>query len=429
MDVPAAAYLRNTGVSVASSSWTTFPLTTEDVDGPGFHDPVTNTSRATIPPGYDGYYVVIAYSLSQATHTGFRGVRIRKNGTTVTSTFEYAGSDTYGIVAAPVWDVLYLQYGDYVEMQGWQDSGSSRNYDCALLIAKIRVEDVCYATFSGSQSISSGSFTDGPSLTEAVDPTGMHDAGTNPDRVTIQTDGRYLILAAGGWTPASDGTSRGIRLQKNATELAGSPAYIIPSNSVNEIGTQTYAIADLTAGDYITVAHRQLSGSSKTLSGTRLCVLNIGASECGYGTGTGTTAVGAASTTGPLDLTVEQVDPSGWHSNVTNPSRFTCQKTGTYLLLGKTQLDGPQLIANADMLVNGSTIGDQGQLPGNAAYAVSPIQARVISLTSGDYVQIQAYSGDAADTCSLSATTVGFVNVEDLAAPVVTFVPQIIRHN
>jgi hypothetical protein len=130
---PPIAELRQTSAqSLTTSTWTSITFGAEDadtdVDGVGGHDNVTNNSRFTAR--YAGWYEV-AGGVAFAFHaTGVRATRLAVNGSVLTGTQVLLQAVTSGSLytAVPVRKKLvYLNVGDYVEVQGFQSSGGALN--------------------------------------------------------------------------------------------------------------------------------------------------------------------------------------------------------------------------------------------------------------------------------------------------------------
>lgn len=94
----------------------------ETFDTTAFHDNVTNNSRITIPAGKAGYYRVDVLLAWAAGATGFRDLLIRKNGAAGPVDVLGGGFGTGGTLQ-PLSTVLNLAVGDYLEVQGGQNSG------------------------------------------------------------------------------------------------------------------------------------------------------------------------------------------------------------------------------------------------------------------------------------------------------------------
>lgn len=126
-----AAELRQTVVqSIPNVTWTSITFTTEDLDtdpaGTGGHDNVTNTSRFTAV--YAGWYRLSGGVEFAVNATGQRAAAWAVNGTLLN-----AGRTLIGATAALGMGVpartklLFLNVGDYVELQVYQNSGGALN--------------------------------------------------------------------------------------------------------------------------------------------------------------------------------------------------------------------------------------------------------------------------------------------------------------
>lgn len=94
-----------------SGSYTAVPFAgTEDWDTDGYHDPVTNNTRLTIPTGKGGKFVVW-YSQCHSM-PGF--IYIRKNGTAVVTNYSYTAG-TGSTITGTIYDQIALADGDYIE--------------------------------------------------------------------------------------------------------------------------------------------------------------------------------------------------------------------------------------------------------------------------------------------------------------------------
>lgn len=99
--------------------------------------------------------------------------------------------------------------------------------------------------------------------TEAYDDDSMVDLGTSASRITIQTSGRYLIVARAQLEWLGGAMQVGI-LVNGTLE-----ATVWPQAPTNEwVQANTLAIMDLSASDYVQMRVRQTSGSSQTLTST-----------------------------------------------------------------------------------------------------------------------------------------------------------------
>lgn len=109
----------------------------------------------------------------------------------------------------------------------------------------------------------SGTLYTVPLNQETYDTHNQHDNSTNPTRLTCAKTGMYLIQGTVTFTANATG-NRDALIIKNGTAYVGNQ-----SLSANASGTTTvnvFAIAALTAGDYIELQARQYSGGSLTIN-------------------------------------------------------------------------------------------------------------------------------------------------------------------
>lgn len=95
---------------------------TDIVDSNGFHDPVTNNTRMTIPSGYAGKYLIQGTLEFASNTTGGREVYIRKNGSTNLQAIQ---TDAEGSLTMTIAGTYDLAVGDYVEIRAYQSSGGA----------------------------------------------------------------------------------------------------------------------------------------------------------------------------------------------------------------------------------------------------------------------------------------------------------------
>jgi hypothetical protein len=124
---PPLAYLTQTATqSVGVSSWTAINLDVTVADTYGGHSNVTNNSRYTAQVA--GWYAVcgIAAWVSVAASTS-RASRLAKNGASIAGSAAFVPNPSNGSsvgVATPTVPV-FLNAGDYVEVNGWQTSAGA----------------------------------------------------------------------------------------------------------------------------------------------------------------------------------------------------------------------------------------------------------------------------------------------------------------
>jgi lysophospholipase L1-like esterase len=122
-----------------SGGFTAIPWDGEDWDTHGFHDLTTNPTRITIPPGQSGFYDVEGSFVTVDT--------MGTSGNRVVGTLYVNGSAARGGVSeipggtfpAPnPHTPLYLNAGDYVELRGYQDTGSNKNIGTSSVLSVTR---------------------------------------------------------------------------------------------------------------------------------------------------------------------------------------------------------------------------------------------------------------------------------------------------
>jgi hypothetical protein len=118
--------------TIANTTQTKITFNTDVVDTNGFHDTSTNTERFTVPTGYAGKYrITYNTRFGDTNTTGERLWEVYVNGSNITGAGLKASSGAttngYGIPIA-VDLVRDLSVGDYVELQVYQDSGTTQSF-------------------------------------------------------------------------------------------------------------------------------------------------------------------------------------------------------------------------------------------------------------------------------------------------------------
>ncbi len=111
--------------SITTATWTSLLMDTEVIDRDGGHSTVTNTSRYTAQTA--GYYRCSGLFSIAGNTTGRRGTRWAVNGTVITSTDVLLPSASATSGFPTYTREVFLNVGDYVELQVFQDSGGSLN--------------------------------------------------------------------------------------------------------------------------------------------------------------------------------------------------------------------------------------------------------------------------------------------------------------
>lgn len=127
LNPPAFSGYQTTTQSIPSSVWTPLSIDTTYFDNYTGHSNSTNNSRYTAQVA--GWYTVSGAYVATLNNSGNRGARIQVNGNPVTgvASFLAAAANTNATaVPTPTSDV-HLNVGDYVEVAGWQNTGSALN--------------------------------------------------------------------------------------------------------------------------------------------------------------------------------------------------------------------------------------------------------------------------------------------------------------
>ena len=130
----------------------------------------------------------------------------------------------------------------------------------------------CMAHRSADKSISTGVETVIDWDAEDYDSGTMHDNSTNNSRITVPSDGKYLVTAKIAWANSSASGRRLAYLNKNGTSSASalpSGLFEIPlptDGSANPSHIIT-VVVNLTTSDYLTISVSQDSGGSLSVEG------------------------------------------------------------------------------------------------------------------------------------------------------------------
>lgn len=120
-------------------------------------------------------------------------------------------------------------------------------------------------TLTQTQAVSNGSIAEPAWNAEDWDTDTIHDSGTNPERATVNTTGKYLIVANIAWEYNNAGYRQASIVKNEAAILANSFVPPVTSTDIQTIQS-VMTTANLTAGDYVTVWVKQTSGGSLNLA-------------------------------------------------------------------------------------------------------------------------------------------------------------------
>lgn len=111
--------------SAANNTWTACTFNTEDHDVGGCADLATNNDRITVPSGQGGWWLIAGGFVWAANTAGGRWARLMVNGAEVCG--QAAPASTTNNPFQYMTIGLYLNEGDYIQLEGYQSSGASRN--------------------------------------------------------------------------------------------------------------------------------------------------------------------------------------------------------------------------------------------------------------------------------------------------------------
>lgn len=123
---PACRGRQSTVQTISSSTWTAITFGAEDHDTHGMHSTLSNTSRFTVPSGYDGIYEMSGGVSWAASATGQRWCRWALNGTEIDGSGNNIDATSSGQTLSDARTITYsLVAGDYIELQAFQTSGGN----------------------------------------------------------------------------------------------------------------------------------------------------------------------------------------------------------------------------------------------------------------------------------------------------------------
>lgn len=111
--------------SVTSGAWTSISLNNTTTDPYAGHSDTTNNSRYTAQ--VSGWYEISGVVAFIANAAGYRAAKCVVNGAVINASTGYSWNNTgswNSAVTTPV-RVVFLNVGDYVELQGFQNSGGA----------------------------------------------------------------------------------------------------------------------------------------------------------------------------------------------------------------------------------------------------------------------------------------------------------------
>lgn len=127
----------------------------------------------------------------------------------------------------------------------------------------------CLTYKTGNQSLSNANQTYISFDAEVYDTDGIHNNATNNGRLTVPTGngGYWFIYAMGSYDTSTGGGNRMNSFMLNRTTEFGTVAAINPANAGQRIDNLSFAIRNLSAGDYVELLCAQYSGGTINLLG------------------------------------------------------------------------------------------------------------------------------------------------------------------
>lgn len=125
-DSPCCRAYNSAAFGIATATGTSITLNSERYDNAAMHSTSSNTSRITVPTGGGGKYLFGGGLQWQTGATGTRLVFMLLNATTLIAEQSAPGNASVS-PATSVASVYALSAADYIEMQGYQDSGGGLN--------------------------------------------------------------------------------------------------------------------------------------------------------------------------------------------------------------------------------------------------------------------------------------------------------------
>lgn len=300
--------ITTTATNIATSTWTPIALG-EIIDSYGGHNDSSNPSRvsADVTGSNDDWYLCSGYVPLNGVDPGHVGIGgLRLSGGTIFEGQKTAGATGHANTQI-VCDLLRMPIGAYVELMGWQNSGSTQTTVVAGKTPSLTVRWACSAAG------------------DVVGLPAMPRTWTAQDVLTADSTGTNKVPLNVVW--------------RDVLRFLRYP----PVARIHSIGTtQTLA-----------------SGGWQTI------------------------AFGG-----------ESIDNYGGHDNVTNNSRYTCQRAGLYYVYGLAAVTEPAVPAGyraSRLLVNGTTpYGGMSTMAAVSTTAGTALPASaLLRLNAGDYVELQ----------------------------------------
>lgn len=266
VSVGARVYHTGSNQSAASATATALLFDSENYDTNGFHDTSTNTTRLTIPVGFDGTYLIGGGFYASVNCD----IRIVLNGITTIAFGRAAGGDS-SIVSYTVSTTYQLVAGDYVELvavgQGstqtiYTDVAGASPHFWFTNLVNISSFMGASAWNSTTQSIPSSTETPLTLDSNEYDTSSIHSTGSNTSRFTVPVGGagKWAGFAYVPWG-GSGGSYRYIWWRLNGTRIRGSLSSSGAVSGPGQDQQNTLRPIELADGDYLEVGVQQDAGT------------------------------------------------------------------------------------------------------------------------------------------------------------------------
>lgn len=442
----------STTQSINSGTFTALSLDSERWDTDAYHSNTVNNTRLTIPAGRSGQYRISGAShFTNGSASGGRFLRLVKNGVTfLRETGTSIVSAAHGF-RGEVSTEVFLSAGDYIEMQGYQDSGGAlavgstmdANLQTTLTLTALSTFPVT-ATEAPTRSIGATVIRETgltlPAATGIPIPWARAQTDTDgfwsaalPERLTIPATapaGLYALNLETFWPAGSTGTMTA-RWRKNGADVLSPDDYVSATGS-----SDNHVIVWASSGDYFdTIAY---AASGGTLGGTSFFAKTVGSiAYLGSGSAAGTAVEGTevsrstaqtytAGQTAAVSFDTGAIDQGGWWAVSPNPTRLTVKASGWYAYEGRGDFAAPTT-AGRPMLMylrkgGSTTVGQTDDTGGLAGYATNLGVAGQVYLSAGEYVELVAVNNDTASK-DLSGTTLRLVRMANGAESTLEVAP------
>lgn len=207
----------------------------------------------------DGWYIVQGSILWAVAPSSHKRMQFRKNGTTTYPGVEgYPSTTQRNKNSALV--ILYLEKNDYVEIMARQSVAGTINVDSGnAALVKVSSGSGCQVHLTANEGVANTGTTAIPWDAEDRDDGGYWDAGA-PTRLTVASNGWYLICVNFIWNSVSGDHWAGVEFRKNgATTYVG---HIVIDGSGVDYDFGASILLQLSATDYIEALASQTSGTN-----------------------------------------------------------------------------------------------------------------------------------------------------------------------